>query len=106
MNTTQFGAVLRQLQNTATSHQSSDSILLGNFANGDQAAFVSLVERYSALVWGVCRRVLPDRHECEDVFQATFLVLSLKAKLLHGKQSLANWLYTVAVRLALKAKER
>jgi RNA polymerase sigma factor (sigma-70 family) len=50
--------------------------------------------------------VLADVHDCEDVFQAVFVVLARKAPSLHGGASLAGWLHTLSLRLALKAKAR
>src|SRR5262249_13660452 len=47
-------------------------------------------------------RVLHNRHDAEDIFQATFLALSRQAAARTWRPSLANWLYTVAYRLALK----
>src|SRR5262249_48060325 len=47
-----------------------------------------------------------DRHQAEDVFQATFLALARSAATLGGQPTLANWLYTVALRQARKARAR
>ncbi len=81
----------------------SDAELVDRFVTvRDPAAFTELVHRYSALVLGVCRRVLRDPCDVEDVFQATFLVLVRDAARIRRQQSLASWLYGVAYRIALR----
>lgn len=82
-----------------------DGQLLERFAcNQDQAAFEALVRRHGRLVLGVCQRVLQDSHAAEDAFQAVFLVLARKAPTLDCSRPLTSWLYTVAYRLALRAR--
>jgi RNA polymerase sigma-70 factor (ECF subfamily) len=83
----------------------SDGQLLERFiVHRDEAAFSDLVHRYGSLVLGVCQRVLGDSHQAEDAFQATFLVLVRKAKILDRSGPLGNWLYAVAFRTATKAR--
>jgi RNA polymerase sigma factor (sigma-70 family) len=103
-----LGAVLQQLRRMirppSVAGLSDGQLLVRFLRQRDEEAFAVLVERYGPLVLGVCRRVLPEGHDAEDAFQATFLVLVRKAASLNRTESLANWLYTVAYRLSLKAR--
>jgi RNA polymerase sigma factor (sigma-70 family) len=82
-----------------------DGQLLERFIfHRDETAFTDLVHRYGTLVLGVCQRVLGDSHQAEDAFQATFLVLVRKARILDRSGPLGNWLYAVAYRTATKAR--
>jgi RNA polymerase sigma factor (sigma-70 family) len=84
-----------------------DAQLLERFlTDRDDAAFALLLRRHGPMVLGVCQRVLSDSHECEDAFQATFLVLLRKGRSLRRRDLLANWLYGVAHRTALKARSQ
>src|SRR5262245_45938486 len=67
-------------------------------------AFEALVARHGPTVFSGCRQVLRDRHEAEDAFQATFLVLARRAGAIGRRDRLGPWLYGVAVRVASKAR--
>jgi RNA polymerase sigma factor (sigma-70 family) len=97
---------LHQLLGARNFDELSDGQLLQRFAQArEEAAFAALVRRHGPLVLGVCRRVLHDSHAAEDAFQATFLVLFRRARSLDRHGSVANWLYTVAYHVALRARQ-
>src|SRR5262245_25731717 len=84
---------------------SPDSDLLHRYLERhDQAAFRALVERHGPMVLGVCQAVLQRRHDAEDAFQGTFLILARKAGSIRRPNSLASWLHGVAHRVARKAQ--
>jgi RNA polymerase sigma factor (sigma-70 family) len=108
MTTIQAGIVLRHIRDLATTGTTTgpaDRQLLARFASQrEQSAFELLVRRHGPMVLGVCRRILGNRHDAEDAFQATFLVLAHKAGSIARRGSLGGWLYQVAYHMALKAK--
>src|SRR5947209_5520201 len=72
----------------------SDRDLLHRFAvDGDDVAFTALMRRHGPMVMGVGLRILRHHHDAEDVCQATFLLLTRKAKTTAWRDSIANWLY-------------
>src|SRR6266704_2369599 len=94
---------VRRLAATA----SSDEQLLADFlGRRSDDAFSALIGRHGPMVLNVCRRILHDAHEAEDVFQATFLVLADRAGAIHRRASLAGFLHGVAYRLAVRARRR
>jgi len=69
-------------------------------------AFRILVERHGAMVHAVCRRVLGPSGDCDDAFQATFLILIQKARSIRKGDSLGSWLHGVALRVARRARDQ
>lgn len=85
-----------------TLDEESDGRLIRRFAEErDERAFALLVERRGALVLGVCARMLRNRADADDAFQAVFLVAARRANALRRYASLAGWLHNAAVRVSL-----
>ena len=91
-----LGTVLRHVRMLAAAQGGegrSDSELLEAFlSRQDQMAFAALVQRHGPMVLNVCRRVLRQRHDAEDAFQATFLILARKAATVRKRPALGSWL--------------
>lgn len=100
--------LLTFIRRIAASHshsQASDGELLQRFAlYREEAAFEMLMHRHGPMVLSVCRSILHDPHDAEDVFQATFLILVRKPAAIGKPASVASWLHGVALRLANKAR--
>jgi RNA polymerase sigma factor (sigma-70 family) len=98
---------VRGLAEAADHRALSDRQLLARFVREqDEAAFAVLVRRHGPLVFGACRRALPDPNDAEDVFQATFLILAQKAGVVGWRESAAGWLLQTSLLLARKARHR
>jgi RNA polymerase sigma factor (sigma-70 family) len=97
---------LRRARSVAEGDHLSDAQLLQRFAQQrDEAAFEVLVWRHGTMVLNVSQRLLRHSVDAEDVFQATFLTLARKASAIRRGTSVGSWLYKVAYRLALRARQ-
>jgi len=84
------------------SEMSEDASLVAAAANGDAAAFRSLVDRHLSGVLAVARRMLRDDAEAEDVAQEALLRLWRSADGLEvGPQGLRPWLRRVVSNLCV-----
>jgi RNA polymerase sigma factor (sigma-70 family) len=99
---------LQALFSVGTAAGLADGELLERFASrrdaAAEAAFAALVERHGPMVLRVCRDVLRNEHDAADAFQATFLVLVRRAGSIRKGDSVASWLYGVALRVASVAR--
>lgn len=71
--------------------------LIARVALGDRLAFSQLYDATSAKLFGVCLRVLQDRHEAEDALQDVFVRIWQKAgSYASNGYSPMTWLITLA----------
>src|SRR5580700_6302982 len=104
---------LTSLFRSGTPAALGDGELLDRFAarrdSDDEAAelaFAAIVARHGPTVLRVCRSVLADPHDVDDAFQATFLVLAVRAHAIRRRGSVASWLHGVALRVAAAERTR
>jgi DNA-directed RNA polymerase specialized sigma24 family protein len=92
---------IHKLLRSAEAADKTDAHLLGQYIHRrDEDAFAALVRRHGPLVWRVCRRLLHQTQDAEEVYQATFLVLARRAAKVRKPTALASYLYGVAYRIA------
>jgi RNA polymerase sigma factor (sigma-70 family) len=101
------GGALREIHrlfNFGTMGALADGQLLERFTSCEretaELAFAAIVERHGPMVLRVCQSVLRERHDAEDAFQATFLILVRNAASIRKRNSVASWLHGVALRVA------
>lgn len=68
--------------------------LLESAADGDQAAWDALVDRYASLLWAVARAHRLGDAEAEDVVQTTWLKLVENLRRIQDPERLPGWLAT------------
>src|SRR5438874_5391980 len=96
---TQIAGIVQRLRGATIPNDRSeltDGQLLERYLQQrDNEACGALVRRHRSMVWGVCRRILSNRLDAEDAFQAVFLILVRKAGSVTPREMVANWLYGV-----------
>jgi RNA polymerase sigma factor (sigma-70 family) len=103
-----FNEPLEMLFGAGTCAGLSDGQLLSRFVAGRDAAgelaFEALVMRHGPMVLRICDQALDDPNDVHDAVQAVFLVLANRAGAVRNRDSVASWLYGVALRVASRAR--
>jgi RNA polymerase sigma factor (sigma-70 family) len=74
----------------------ADDVLVQRAYVGDQGAFETLVDRYSALLFLLISRLVRDEHLAHDVLQHVFIQLYRSLPTLRPGRPLKSWLCQVA----------
>ena len=78
------------------------SDLVARARSGDKQAWDALVERYSPLIWSICRRHRLGRADADDVSQSVWLRLLDQLDRVRDPAALPGWLATTARRECLR----
>ncbi|MBN9524412.1 sigma-70 family RNA polymerase sigma factor, partial [bacterium] len=97
-------SLLTWIRHAAPDGRADHALIAAFLADHDERAFAEVVRRHGPVVWGACRRLLPDPTDAEDAFQAAFLVLVRRGY--RPPAPLGPWLYRVAVLTARGVRRR
>lgn len=74
-----------------------DEAVVGRVLGGDRDAYAMLVDRYTAMVFGVAGRYARDEAETEDLAQDIFIRAYRGLSGFRSDASFSSWLYRIAV---------
>lgn len=108
-----ISAVGRTLQSPQSTERNilaaepSDERLLVRSASGDCHALVSILQRYTRPIRNICRRILRNDSEADDVIQDLFLYLHANSSAFDSsKGSAGSWLVHMAYQRAIDRKRQ
>jgi RNA polymerase sigma-70 factor, ECF subfamily len=78
----------------------SEMQLIAAAKGGEGAPFGELCERHMKRVFGVTRRIMPNREDAEDAAQECFLNAFVHLKDFDGRSQFATWLSRIAINAA------
>ncbi|KAA3646558.1 MAG: hypothetical protein DWQ07_10145 [Chloroflexi bacterium] len=85
-----------------TEQHIDDAHLLRLISKGDEAALVTLHERYGGQLYSYALRILKDHHVADDVLQDSLLVIWQKAGTFRKEGSVRAWLFSIVHNKAMK----
>jgi RNA polymerase sigma-70 factor, ECF subfamily len=83
-----------------------DHELVQRLREGDESAFVELIDRYGATMLRVAQMYVRDRATAEEVVQETWLAVLNGIDRFEGRSSLKTWLFRILTNRAKTRGER
>src|SRR3954462_1852028 len=77
-----------------------DTELVRRFNEGDESAFIEIMNRYQRKIFTIVLGLLRNRADAEEITQDTFIRAHRGLGRFRGDSSLATWLHRIAVNLA------
>jgi RNA polymerase sigma-70 factor (ECF subfamily) len=84
----------------------TDEALCARVAEGDEAAFDALVERYQGRAYRLAWSLLRDAEEARDASQDAFIRLYESARSFRGDARFSTWFYRILTNLCLDRRRR
>ncbi len=79
--------------------EQSDETLVVRAEQGDQEAVSALVRRHSPRLYGFLQRYHPDRDDCDDLLQETWIRALSNLNRFDPKKRFTTWLFQIALNL-------
>ncbi|HEU5451810.1 MAG TPA: sigma-70 family RNA polymerase sigma factor [Terriglobales bacterium] len=86
--------------------ESLDAAAVAQVRAGDREAFRPLVERHSAMIFGLAFRMTGNEADAEEIVQETFLKAYRALGSFDGRSSFSTWVYRIASNCALDLLDR
>jgi len=85
----------------------SDTTLIENVRNGDEASFEEIVHKYETKVYNLAMRLTRNTCDAEEVLQDVFITVYRKLDSFEGKAKFSSWLYRITANAAfMKLRKR
>ncbi len=94
-----FSCHQRCLHNASEQWTEDDYLLVLAARTGDPSAFSTLVERHSAAIFKLAKKLLGDIDEADDATQETFIRAYNRLETFSGRSAFATWLYRIAINI-------
>jgi RNA polymerase sigma-70 factor (ECF subfamily) len=85
---------------TAMTETVDESGLISALRDGDQTAFVQLVDRHTPSMLRIARGYVPSHEIAEEVVQETWIALVKGIARFEGRSALRTWLFSVMINIA------
>ncbi len=74
-----------------------DPAFIDKLREGDEAAYETLIDRYSGDIYALLYRLTGNPEEADDLTQDTFLRVLRSIKTFRGESELRTWLFSIAI---------
>ena len=78
-------------------HGTDDAVFIDKLKAGDEAAFETLIDRYSGDIYALLYRLTENPEEASDLTQDTFIRVLRSIKTFRGESGLKTWLFSIAI---------
>ena len=79
----------------------SETLLIAKLKDGNQQAFIELIDLYKHLVFNTVLNMVMNFEEAEDITQEVFIQVFQSIQSFRGDSKLSTWLYRIAITKSL-----